>query len=263
MSQGLVLDGTAEPGASVTVVVEGVTRTTTADASGSWSVTYEPGSLPRGEYETTATVTTVDAVSNVGTSSTTFFVDTEVSNPLVDSVTQSDDDISAITLVADGSDHTISTLNANGTTTELSPTEVDLGATTMHAFNPRVPDGTNLVVSATDDAGNVSDTMVVLDDNATNAGTLGHAQIGDFQIEAIELDYAAGTQLTLTEAQIKALSDTSDTLTIHGNGDDQVTVAGAQRTGSTETIDGEAYDVYTIGDDGVTLVIDQDINVII
>lgn len=263
MSQGLVLDGTAEPGASVTVVVEGVTRTTTADASGSWSVTYEPGSLPRGEYETTATVTTVDAVSNVGTSSTTFFVDTEVSNPLVDSVTQSDDDISAITLVADGSDHTISTLNANGTTTELSPTEVDLGATTMHAFNPRVPDGTNLVVSATDDAGNVSDTMVVLDDNATNAGTLGHAQIGDFQIEAIELDYAAGTQLTLTEAQIKALSDTSDTLTIHGNGDDQVTVAGAQRTGSTQTIDGEAYDVYTIGDDGVTLVIDQDINVII
>lgn len=264
MQQGLVLEGTAEPGATVTVEVEGVTRTATADASGNWSVTYEPGSLPRGEYETTATVSTVDAVGNVATSSTTFFVDTEVVNPIVESVTFADDAVSAISVQADDSaDYSIAALNADGTATALTPTEIDLGADTMLAFNPTVADGTHLVVSATDDAGNVSDTMIVLDDNATNAGTLDHARTGDYQIEAIELDYASDTSLTLTEAQIRDLANTSDTLTIHGGADDEVTVTGAVRTGSTQTIDGEAYDVYTIGDDGVTLVIDQDINVII
>ena len=264
MQQGLVLDGTAEPGATVTVEVEGVTRTTTADAAGNWSVTYEPGALPRGEYQTTATVTTVDAVGNTASSSIDFFVDTEVANPVVESVTFSDDAVSAISLQTDGESYEISSLNADGSRTELSPTEIPLGASeTMFAFNPVVADGTHLVVSAQDDAGNVSDTMIVLDDNATNAGTLDHAQTGNFQIEALELDYASDTSLTLTEAQIRDLSDTSDTLTIHGGSDDQVTVTGAVKTGQTETIDGEGYDVYTIGDDGVTLVIDQDINVII
>lgn len=264
MQQGLVLDGTAEPGATVTVEVEGVTRTTTADSTGNWSVTYEPGALPRGEYQTTATVTTVDAVGNTASSSIDFFVDTEVANPVVESVTFSDDAVSAISLQTDGESYEISSLNADGSRTELSPTEIPLGASeTMFAFNPVVADGTHLVVSAQDDAGNVSDTMIVLDDNATNAGTLDHAQTGNFQIEALELDYASDTSLTLTEAQIRDLSDTSDTLTIHGGSDDQVTVTGAVKTGQTETIDGEGYDVYTIGDDGVTLVIDQDINVII
>ena len=264
MQQGLVLDGTAEPGATVTVEVEGVSRTTTADASGNWSVTYEPGALPRGEYQTTATVTTVDAVGNTASSSIDFFVDTEVANPVVESVTFADDAVSAISLQTNGDSYEVTALNANGSSTELSPTEIPLGASeTMFALNPAVSDGTHLVVSAQDGAGNVSDTMIVLDDNATNAGTLDHAQTGNFQIEALELDYASDTSLTLTESQIRDLSDTSDTLTIHGGADDQVTVSGAVKTGQTETIEGEAYDVYTIGDDGVTLVIDQDINVII
>ena len=264
MQQGLVLEGTAEPGATVSVEVEGVVRTTTADGNGNWSVTYEPGSLPRGEYQTTATVTTTDAVGNTATSSIDFFVDTEVTNPVVESVTFADDVVSAISVQNAGEEFAVNTLNSDGSITELSPTEIALGASeTMLAFNPAVSDGTHLVVTAQDDAGNISDTMIVLDDNATNAGTLDHAQTGNFQIEALELDYASDSSLTLTESQIRDLSDTSDTLTIHGGSDDQVTVNGAVKTNQTETIDGEDYDVYTIGDDGVTLVIDQDINVII
>ena len=132
-----------------------------------------------------------------------------------------------------------------------------------HALNPAASDGTNLVISGQDDAGNRSDTLLVVDDNATNAGTVEHAAIGNFQIQGIELDYAADVNLTLTENQIKELSDTSDTLTIHGGSDDTVNVTGAQATGDTVRIEGEDYDVYTIGDDGVSLVIDQDINVVI
>lgn len=263
MNNGLVLNGTAEAGATVSVEIRGVTRTTTADNSGNWSVTYEPGSLPRGEYQATATVTTTDAVGNVASSSTDFHVDTEVPNPIVESVTFADDQVSAISVQSESSDFSVASLNSNGTSTTLSPTELQVGNDTMLAFNPTVPDGTHLVVSSKDTAGNISDTMIVLDDNATNATTLNHAAVGNFQIEAIELDYAAGANLQLTEAQIKNLSNASDTLTIHGGTDDQVTVTGAQRTGSTKTIDGEAYDVYTVGNDGVTLIVDQDINVII
>ena len=55
----------------------------------------------------------------------------------------------------------------------------------------------------------------------------------------------------------------ADTLTIHGGNDDTVTVSGAVNTDNTQTIDGQTYNVYTIGNDGATLVIDQDVNVII
>lgn len=263
MNNGLLLNGTADPGATATVVVEGVSRTATADNNGNWSVTYEPGSLPRGEYNTTATVTTTDDVGNTATSSVDFRVDTEVANPIIESVTFADDAVSAVTVQEESSTFSISTLNTDGSSSNVSAQSIDLGNETMLNFNPNVPDGTHLVISSRDQAGNDSATMVVLDDNATTATTLGHASAGNFQIEAIELDYAANADLTLTESQIRDLANGSDTLTVHGGSDDRVTLRGATRTGSSQSIDGEAYDVYTIGDDGVTVVIDQDINVII
>jgi hypothetical protein len=79
----------------------------------------------------------------------------------------------------------------------------------------------------------------------------------------VDLDYATGTDIELTEAQIRALSDGSDTLTIHGGADDEVTVTGAVDTGETRDIDGQTYNVYTIGDDGTTLVVEQDVNLVI
>ncbi len=133
---------------------------------------------------------------------------------------------------------------------------------TEFTFTSAVSDGTNLVVSRVDDAGNTSATLVVLEDGAGNATTIGHAGLNGFDIQALNLDYGENTNLTLNEAQIKALSGSTDTLTIHGGSDDTVTVSGAVNSGST-TIDGQTYNVYTIGNDGATLVIEQDINVII
>ena len=71
-----------------------------------------------------------------------------------------------------------------------------------------------------------------------------------------------GVDLTLTEADINALSGNSDTVIVHGGSDDTLTITGAAATG-TETIDGEAYNVYTIGDDGTTLIVDEDVNTVI
>lgn len=264
MQSGVVLDGSAEAGATIRVEVEGVVRETTADPSGYWSVLFEEGTLPSGTYTATANVTATDLAGNTATSSNDFGVDTEVTNSIVTSVTFSGDDVSSISIETEAQEYSVSALNADGTTDSLNTTEVALGGSeSLFVLNPTVSDGTHLVVSTEDDAGNESDTLVVLDDNMTNAGTLDHAGVADFQIEALELDYASDTSLVLTEEQIRNLSDTSDSLTIHGGADDQVTIAGATETGETRDIDGETYDVYTIGDDGVTLVIDQDINVVI
>ena len=264
MQGGLVLEGTAEPGASVVVTVEGVTRTATADGSGSWFVSYEPGALPEGTYTAAATLAVTDLAGNTATTSATFEVDTEITNPVVQSVTFADDDVSSVSLTTEAQDYEIHALHQDGSTSELATTEVALGGDeSLFVLNPRASDGTHLVVSSSDDAGNQSDTLLVLDDNVTNAGTLNHAALGGFNIEGIELDYASDANLTLTESQIRELSDTSDTLTIHGGTDDSVTVQGATLTGQTVDIEGETYDVYTVGDDGVTLVIDQDITVTI
>ncbi|MFY0597991.1 MAG: hypothetical protein JXQ85_16290 [Cognatishimia sp.] len=264
MQQGVTLDGTGEPGASIRVEIGGVIRETTVTESGTWSVTYENGSLPGGSYTTTANVTATDLAGNTATTSSQFNVDTEISNPLINAVTFSDDDVTAVSLETGDQEYTINALNANGTHSEMSATEVALTPDeSLFALNPAAADGTNLVISGEDAAGNQSDTLLVLDDNATNAGTLDHNALGNFNIEGIELDYASDVNLTLTEDQIREMSDTSDTLTIHGGSDDTINVSGAQATGDTVNIQGEDYDVYTVGDDGVTLIVDQDINMVI
>ncbi|WP_412550507.1 Ig-like domain-containing protein [Shimia sp. MIT910701] len=264
MQGGVVLEGTTEPNSSVVVTVDGVVRSTTSDASGNWFVTYENGSLAEGTYTANATLSVTDAAGNTATANATFAVDTEITNPVVQSVTFSDDDVTSLSLSTENQDYEIHALNQDGSTAELATTEVALGGDeSLYVLNPKASDGTHLVIASTDDAGNQSDTLLVLDDNVTNAGTLDHAAAGNFNIEGIELDYASDANLTLTEAQIKELSDTSDTLTIHGGSDDQITVTDATKTNQTVDIEGEAYDVYTVGNDGVTLIVDQDINVII
>ncbi|MEE2945399.1 MAG: Ig-like domain-containing protein [Pseudomonadota bacterium] len=264
MQSGVTLDGTGEPGSTISVEIGGVVRSTTVTESGTWSVTYENGSLPEGTYTTTANVTATDLAGNTATASSQFSVDTEVNNPLISSVTFSDDDVTAVSVESSDQDISIHGLNSNGTSSAFNATEVNLTPDeSLFALNPAASDGTNLVIAGEDAAGNQSDTLLILDDNATNAGTLDHASLGNFQIEGIELDYAADVNLTLTESQIRDLSDTSDTLTVHGGSDDTLTVNGAQATGDTVNIEGEDYDVYTVGDDGVTLIVDQDINMVI
>lgn len=114
-----------------------------------------------------------------------------------------------------------------------------------------------------DEAGNTSATLVVLEDNAGTDSTLGHIGLADFDLQAVNLEYGEATSLVLSEDDIKSLSDSTNTLTIHGGDDDSVTISGAVETGEVREIDGGTYNVYTLGDDGTTLVIEDDINVII
>lgn len=76
---GVVLNGTAQAGASVSVVWNGTTLTTTANSSGMWTVTYPASSVTAGTYTSTATATATDSFGNTATATQVVNVDTETS----------------------------------------------------------------------------------------------------------------------------------------------------------------------------------------
>lgn len=75
-SAGFAIAGTTTAGATVTVVIGGLTRTATAGTDGSWSVSIASGSLQAGEYDATITASTVDAAGNPSSTTRTIRVDT-------------------------------------------------------------------------------------------------------------------------------------------------------------------------------------------
>ena len=264
LAAGVTLTGTTEPGSTIMVELGGVTQSATVNPDGTWTVSFDPGVLPQGTYTATAAIIATDGAGNTATLSETFNVDTEVDTPDVDAVTFVGADVGRVSATGDFENFSVNTLSTDGTigspgyTTSTHPV---FG--TEFTFDTPVSDGTHLVVNAVDDAGNQSSTLLVLDDNATNAGIIGNAGLAEFDIHALNLEYASDTSLTLTESQIQDLSGSSDTLTIHGGADDTVTIDGATHTSGTQVIDGQTYNVYTVGDSGTTLIIEQDINVII
>ncbi len=265
LNAGFTLQGTVEPGSTVVVTINNVAATATVDAAGNWSVAYDASDLPAGEYEVEATIVATDAVGNSATLTETFEVDTIFDAPVIDQITHdvSTDDVTALSIEGTGSTFTVSSLEGDGTAPTLSATQSDVGGATWAFLDTPVPDGTDLVITDFDSLNNTSSTLVVLEDNATTASTLNHAALGGFNIDELDLASTANVHLQLDEATINALSENSNTLTIHSaDNDDAVTVTDATLAG-TRNVGGEAYNVYTVGDDGTTLVIDQDISVTI
>lgn len=261
--EGINLGGQVEPGSTVMVDFNGTVLAATVDAAGNWSLDIPPSAIPSGEYDAAITVMATDAVGNTETLSDTVRIDTEAPDgPVIASYTRDADGIRGISTEQSDGDLAVAQVNADGSVTDVAATQVDidvLGETNFQ-FQTDVPDGSHLVVSSADAAGNTVGTYVVLDDESANSTVdLGNPALGNYQIEAVELQFAEEANLTITEAQLLDLSDSTNTLTIHGGSDDTVTIAGATRTGST-TVDGQAYDVYSLGTEG-TIILDDDIAV--
>ena len=80
-----------------------------------------------------------------------------------------------------------------------------------------------------------------LDYNAAGVGTLS-------SIERIDLGRGdAGSTLTLTAAEVLAITDGSHVLQITGDLNDTINIVGAVDTGTTQLINGILYEVYTYG----------------
>ncbi|MEN1486597.1 Ig-like domain-containing protein, partial [Pseudomonas aeruginosa] len=113
-------------------------------------------------------------------------------------------------------------------------------------------------ITATDfvsiDGGAGFDTLVLangidLDYNAVGVGTLTN-------LERIDLGKGdSGSVLTLTAAEVDAITDANNTLQITGENNDTLNVVGAVNTGTTQLINGITYDVYTFG--STTLLIED------
>lgn len=78
-SNGVVLSGTADAGASVTVTFGTGTRTMTADADGNWSANWNTTEVHRGnDVNAPVTVVARDDADNVSTTSATVHIDTVI-----------------------------------------------------------------------------------------------------------------------------------------------------------------------------------------
>ncbi|QFT45276.1 hypothetical protein FIU97_01695 [Roseivivax sp. THAF40] len=265
---GLTLTGVVEPGSTLKVTLDGIEHDASVDAAGNWTVTIAEADLPTGELDAvTVTLDATDAAGNTRTESTELSFDTVVpDSPEVTDYTRNHTGLTGVSLESTDDAVYIGHVEQNGTVGDVGYSSFDIESRgeTSYFFDETVPDGSHLVVTSADAAGNVAGTLHVVDDPLTNevGMTDGLAQtLGAFEIETIDLQFAEDSQLTLTEAQVTALSQGSDTVTITGGVDDTVTITGAQAAGQT-TQDGQTFNVFVLGD--ATVQIEDDItNVVI
>lgn len=274
-AQGLTINGTAEAGASVVVrIAGGGSLTTTADASGHWSTTFTGAGLPRGELETSVSVTATDRAGNVSSYSQPLAIDTIA--PGAPDVLQFTRNVVGLTRIETdeiSENYDFTRVDANGQVSHIDAVRsvdevfgtqnVSFGYFDNGSFHSTpVPDGSYLIVNSTDTAGNESSTLLVV--NNTNAPDvdLSRSGLDGFDLSAVDLTFAPDSQLTITEAQILSLTGPDHTLVVKGGADDLVTLTDATATGQTQQIDGEVYNIYTVGQSGATVLLDDDITTV-
>ncbi|MCF2870271.1 Ig-like domain-containing protein [Octadecabacter sp. G9-8] len=257
-ADGVTLNGTVEAGSTVMVSFAHPNGTITQEAivlaNGNWSVTYAGADVPLGEYDANITIAATDANGNTDSITDTFKVDTSAPvAPGIENVVLDDDGVEAIKITATDNDVAVTEITSSGSTAQLADQDDgdlnNAGTKIEFEFDAPLPDGSHLVVNETDSAGNDNATYLVLEETGTN--TVDMSGLDGFDIGAIDLSFAKDAELTLDLATIEGLSDTDNNLVIHGGvGDnDQVTIVGASDSGTSTTINGESYDIYTMGDD--------------
>ncbi|MFJ7809585.1 Ig-like domain-containing protein [Pseudomonas asiatica] len=111
------------------------------------------------------------------------------------------------------------------------------------------------------DGGAGFDTLILadgidLDYNAVGVGTLSN-------IERIDLGKGdSGSVLTLTAAEVDAITDANNVLQITGESNDTLNVVGAVNTGITQQLNGITYDVYNFGS-STLLIEDNTVQVVV
>ncbi|WP_372835958.1 Ig-like domain-containing protein, partial [Puniceibacterium confluentis] len=268
-AQGVTLSGMVERGSSVSVTFGGMVHAAMVDPSGNWSVDIPPSAIPPGELDAPVLIEATDAAGNTRDLTASVRVDTVAPDAVnVESYTRDHTGLRGISTDLTDDTVTIGHVVGSGSGTEVRA--VDFAAfdipslgETSYAFARNVPDGSHLVITATDAAGNSSGTYLVVDDTTTSVVDMSAAStLGQFQIGSIDLQFAEDSQLTITEAQLLALSSNSDTVTVSGGADDTVTILGAQFTGTSTNAAGQNYNIFSLGD-GAVLIEDDITNVVI
>ena len=269
---GLTLNGTVEPNATVVVTLgNGAFKTVTAGANGLWTANFAANQLPTGEGSMAVTMKATDVAGNVATLSDTFAYDT-VAPGAPDVITFERDfrvassGVRGVGVTTSGDELSFFKVAATGAATELAATQTTAanpGETNYSFGTNRVPDGTYLVINTEDAAGNESSTLFIVNNTSSSTVDLSRAGLQGFDFSTIDLSVAPTASLTITEAQIRSLTGADHKITIAGGADDTVTMTGAVDTGANATIDGNVYSVYTLGNQGTTILLDDDIQKVI
>jgi hypothetical protein len=150
---GFTMTGQVEPGSTVMVTIQGVTRQAAVDGNGNWSVTFAPGEVAEGEYTGSATIVATDPVGNTRTEVETFVVDTVGPDaPVVTSLDQGRDGLRSVGIADEDTSLEVFRLSADGRVSELSLEAVDdarYDEVDLY-FDQAVPDGSQLVLTAQD-----------------------------------------------------------------------------------------------------------------
>jgi large repetitive protein len=240
------------------------------DAAGNWRAAIPGGVVRAGTYVSSFEVRAWDAAQNTGTlTAQPLSVDTDApTSPIVEGYSRSHRGISDISITTTQDQITLTEVLANGTTSPLNSEAVNIrsrGETLLSFGNvlpdggfqeTPLPDGSHLMITSTDRAGNTSGTFLAFDELNTSVINLSAPIAAGLRVDAIDLTFAEDSVLTLTEAQIMAMSPDLRTITVHGGSDDRVNIAGAVRDG-TEVIEGRSYAVYDLGQTRV--IIDEDV----
>lgn len=260
-ASGFAISGTVEPGATVQVVLaNGVSRTLVAGADGQWSAQFSGADLPDAEGTMSYQVFATDLVGNDSHTDGSFDYDLIApESPDIIGFSRVENGLVGLLLEHSEDPLDFSAVDADGVVSEvvLDGAPIERSAYTAYDFQSTVPNGSYLVVSDTDAAGNESATLLVVDNHAAVTVDLDRAGLSEFDFAEIDLAFAPEADLTITEAQIKALTGSNNTIAIEGNDNDHVTALGALDTGLTTTFDGHDMSIYTLGD--ATLLIDDEI----
>lgn len=258
---GITFGGTVEPGSTVVIRLgNGSTVTTTAGADGLWTATFSEAQLPTGEGTSTVTMTATDPVGNVRTLTDSFTYDTVMPDtPTVISFDRVAAGLRGIGTEITSDAYSFTAIDADGHVRAINATRADdafYGETEFRLSTP-VPDGSYLVIDTADAAGNEVSTLLIVNNTTSVNVNLSRAGLSDFDLNAIDLTFAPEANLTITAAQLEALTGTERELIVKGDSDDKVYLDDATATGATRVIDGETYLVYSLGNG--TVLVDDDI----
>ena len=273
VAAGMALTGTVEPNATVVVTLQnGQSQTVTAGASGIWTANFATGQLPTGEGSISVTMRATDAAGNVATLTDRVTYDTVA--PGAPDVISFERDfrpassgVRGVGVTTSDDDLTFFKVGATGAASQITATEsVDTanpGETGYSFGTNRVPDGTYLVINTQDVAGNQSSTLFIVNNTTSSVVDLSRMGLDGFDFSTINLTVAPQASLTITEAQIRSLTGPDHKITIAGGADDTVTMTGAVDSGADVTIDDNVYSIYTLGSQGTTILLDDDIQKVI
>jgi hypothetical protein len=226
-------------------------------------VTFDASQLPQGTGSATATYTATDPAGNVKVLTENFSYDTDAPDALTTlKIVRDGQDVTGIYTGTNGENVEIHQIDINGSSSTVFH-EVNENITTSingvripadgYEFDNGVPDGSYLVIDNVDAAGNETSTLLIVDNTNTVNVDLFRDGLSEFDFGAIDLSFAPQASLTLTAADLEALTGPDHRLVINGGADDSVSLQGAVATGQSEG----GYAVYTLGTG--TVLVDEDI----